>query len=411
MSENIKELKDQYNNYIYPKPCEDIESEWLAKNKFKSSDPNFHWHKLWPEYPYSKEKMNILVAGCGSDQAAILAKCNPIHNFIGIDLSEKSLDHQKKLIEKHEIKNLKLICDDFRNQKFKTKFDYIISTGVIHHLDDPGTALDYFDKNLTDEGVLFLMVYGNQQTKSIKGLKEVFKKFEFSQKKESIESIKKIITKLHNNHPSKIFLNNFKDLSYDAGIIDVFLHPKEKFYSISSLVKELNENNLIIKNFADGRVVAATKFFIDNPNLIKKFKDLSLEDQLDIAQMLNWNDRKIEVICTKSQNKKHSKLYNKIDLNEIYTYAFQNTEYKFEKDYFLMTNINDGTNLKFKSNNNKIDWKKILSGQYKLKDFSSTFSNEEKNNFFSLIEFAIDNYFLDFSFHKIENYKQYYNSY
>ena len=122
MSDNIKKLTDQYNNYIYPRPCEDIEKEWLSKKMFRNNDPNYQWHKLWPEYPYSRDKMNILVAGCGSDEAAILAKCNPIHNFIGIDLSENSLNHQKKLIKKHRIKNLQLICDDFRSQKFETKF-------------------------------------------------------------------------------------------------------------------------------------------------------------------------------------------------------------------------------------------------------------------------------------------------
>ena len=68
----------------------------------------------------------------------------------------------------------------------------------------------------------------------------------------------------------------------------------------------------MIKNFDDGKVAAITKYIIDNPNLLKKFKELNLEQQLDIAQMINWNDRKIEVICTKIENKKYSKLYNKI---------------------------------------------------------------------------------------------------
>ena len=36
MSENIKELTKQYNNFIYPKPCGDIEVEWLSKNMFKN---------------------------------------------------------------------------------------------------------------------------------------------------------------------------------------------------------------------------------------------------------------------------------------------------------------------------------------------------------------------------------------
>ena len=410
MSENIKKLINQYNNYVYPKPCEDIENEWLTKNRYQTCDPNYHWHKLWPEFPYSRDKLNILVAGCGSDQAAILAKCNPIHNFTGIDLSENSLNHQKKLVKKHDIKNLKLICDDFRNQKFDKKFDYIISSGVIHHLDDPNTALKFFNNNLTDQGVLFLMVYGNQQSESIKGLKDVFKKFELSQNKESVESIKKIIGKLHKHHPSKSFLSHFNDYSYDAGVVDIFLHPKEKFYSLSNLMNDLKESNFIIKNFVDGKVAAVTKYIFDNPSLLKKFKELNLEDRLDIAQMLNWNDRKIEVICTKSNNVKYSKLYTRIDLEKVYTYAFQNIRYKFENNTIEMLNIKDGTNFKFNMNSNEIDWKKILSGEHKLHDLADSLSDKKRKDFFNLIEFMIENYLLDFSFNKIEDYKQYYNS-
>ena len=92
----------------------------------------------------------------------------------------KNAEKLFKLMKTNDIKNLKLICDDFRNQKFDKKFNLIISSGVIHHLDEPNTALKFFYDNLTDQGVLFLMVYGNQQSESIKGLKDVFKKFELS---------------------------------------------------------------------------------------------------------------------------------------------------------------------------------------------------------------------------------------
>ena len=48
-------------------------------------------------------------------------------------------------------------------------------------------------------------------------------------------------------------------------------------------------------------------------------------------------------------------------------------------------------------------------GQEKLKDAVSSFSEIEKKNFYSIIEFLIDNYFLDYSFNKVEDYKKYYN--
>ena len=64
----------------------------------------------------------------------------------------------------------------------------------------------------------------------------------------------------------------------------------------------------------------------------------------------------------------------------------------------------------FNLNNSEINWEKILSGKYKLKDLLSSFPNEKRNNLYSLIEFMIENYLLDFSFNKVENYKEYYNS-
>ena len=409
MSDNIKKLTNQYNNYIYPKPCEDIETEWIQKNRYQTCDPNYHWHKLWPEYPYSRKKMNILVAGCGSDQAAILAKCNPIHNFIGIDLSEESLKHQKKLVKKHQIKNLKLICDDFRNQKFDSKFDYIISSGVTHHLDDPSSALKFFDENLSENGVLYLMVYGNQQSEGIKELKNVFRKLKFSQNQESIKNIKNLLPKLNIDHPSKIFLKYFNDHNYDAGVVDIFLHPKEKFYSIKELINELSLNNFVIKNFVDGKVGAVTKYFYDNPDLLANFNKLSIEDRLDIAQILNWQDRKINVICSKTSNKKFSKIYNKLKYDDIYAYRMQNMEYHYDEEKIKILNSKDGSNFTFKFKNKKINWKKILSGQSKLSEMTDSFSKNEKNNFYNIIEFLVDNYLLDFSFNKIEDYPKYYN--
>ena len=95
-NKNISDLSEQYNNYIYPKPTENLHEEWIKKNRFQICDPNYCWHRLWPEKPYDTRRLDVLVAGCGSDQAAILAKCNPNHNFVGIDLSENSLKHEKK---------------------------------------------------------------------------------------------------------------------------------------------------------------------------------------------------------------------------------------------------------------------------------------------------------------------------
>ena len=34
-NKNISDLTDQYNNYIYPKPTENLSEEWIKKNRFQ----------------------------------------------------------------------------------------------------------------------------------------------------------------------------------------------------------------------------------------------------------------------------------------------------------------------------------------------------------------------------------------
>ena len=87
----------------------------------------------------------------------------------------------------------------------------------------------------------------------------------------------------------------------------------------------------------------------------------------------------------------------------------QNMEYYYDEEKIKILNSKDGSNFTFKFKNKKINWKKILSGQKKLSEMTDSFSKTEKNNFYNIIEFLVDNYLLDFSFNKIEDYPKYYN--
>ncbi len=409
-NKNISELAEQYNNYIYPKPTENLSEEWIKKNRFQICDPNYCWHRLWPEKPYNTKRLDILIAGCGSDQAAILAKCNPNHNFVGIDLSENSLKHEKKLIEENKIENLKLHHDDFRSVKFKKKFDYIISSGVIHHLDEPGTGLKYFNQNLKDEGVIYIMVYGDKKSYATNQVKQLFKKLNLKQNEESINFVKNTIGKLNNLHPAKIFTETEikQDLNHPSGVVDFFLHKKENFFSIKELIKLLNKNKLIIKNFANGRIKPLTKFFTDAPiNVKEKINSLSIEDKLEISQILNWNDRKIDLICCKSKNKKNSIVYNEINLKKIYTYQYHGVEYKIDGNNIRINDkINNGFfNLNFENSK----FKEILDGKKILSEITASFDKIEREKFNDKIIFMIENSILDFSYHPIADYKKYYS--
>src|SRR5579872_4789404 len=66
-----------------------------------------HFHLVWPtERPAAD--LEILVAGCGTSQAARYALREPDAHITAIDISETSLGHTRDLQRKHKLKNIEL---------------------------------------------------------------------------------------------------------------------------------------------------------------------------------------------------------------------------------------------------------------------------------------------------------------
>ena len=71
----------QYERWRYPEPIQDLEA-WL-RNNWEWFDPSHASRILWPDRSY-KHDLDILIAGCGTNQAAVFAsiilmrKCWPL---------------------------------------------------------------------------------------------------------------------------------------------------------------------------------------------------------------------------------------------------------------------------------------------------------------------------------------------
>jgi len=399
---NISYLKEHYNNFIYPDPILDIDQEFIDPKRHYYDDPTYYWHKIWPEKSFSDKKLEILIAGCGTNQAAVLAKCNPNHSFVGIDLSENSINHHKKLIKKHSIKNIEVICNDFRDVSFNKKFDLIISQGVIHHLDDPGSALKYFNENLSSKGVLSLMVYGDKITGPMNELKNIFSKLELNQSKESATIIRDFFNNFKKDHPASIFYHQSVDSRFDAGIIDFILHKSEKFFSIKNLINLLANNNLIIKNFHDGNIRSLTKFFLYNEELIKRIRLLPAEDQWELGQTLNWSDHRLAVFCTKKENIKDIINYSISNLDDYFICYRDGTEFKIEHNLItIKTEIGD----KYLFNvpvNDLFLWNLAFSGKIKLHQLLSAYAQIDQHKLRDFFLILVENGFVDVTLHKVE---------
>ena len=100
----INKIEDQYEEWIYPKPIEDMQ-EYISSGGSILSSFELFWDLFYPEKVY-KEKIDVFIAGCGTNQAIEASLSNPNWKIYAIDLSSKSIDFVKKQIKIYDIKNL-----------------------------------------------------------------------------------------------------------------------------------------------------------------------------------------------------------------------------------------------------------------------------------------------------------------
>jgi len=166
----------------------------------------------------------------------------------------------------------------------------------------------------------------------------------------------------------------------------------------------LNNSNLFIKNLNNGTIFSLTKFFIglDNPEFLEKLRKLNIEDQLELGQILNWNDRKISIICAKKLNLNKSIIYNLNNFEDFYVSKNPELLYEINNNILIIKSSLNKETYKFTilDNSNKF-WKEVLCGKYKTKDllFSLDPSKLEFNK--NIIKVLIENYLLDLSFNEI----------
>jgi hypothetical protein len=192
-------------------------------------------------------------------------------------------------------------------------------------------------------------------------------------------------------------------LKYDSGIVDHILHQSEHFYSIRVLNELLNKNKLIIKNFIDSRIKSLTKFFFDDEVLLQKIRELNYIDQLELGQILNWDDNKISLICCKDTYIKNSLIMSPPDLDNIYICTRTACSYKMN-NAFIKINLDTKEEFTFSitiKNEFVNTWQEVFAGKRKLKYLFDLYINKEKIQVKKILTILVENVFVDISLHPI----------
>lgn len=238
----------QYERWRYPQPIQDLDA--MPEGIWHWFDPSRFHRSLWPDRDYRPD-LDILIAGCGTNQAAVFAHRNPHANVVGVDISRPSLDHQRYLKDKHGLWNLELHqlpIEDLAT--LGRDFDLIVSTGVLHHMADPRVGMKALGDCLRPDGAIGLTLYAKYGRVGVEMLQSVFRDMGMDQDEESVRLVKDALALLPQDHPIRSYLRmEGAELQYDGAVVDTFLHGRDRSYDVDACIDLVTAAGLVFQGW------------------------------------------------------------------------------------------------------------------------------------------------------------------
>ncbi len=231
-----------YDRHPYPPPVTDLgpyEERWRDGRRRR-----IEHFRMWPTLPY-RDDHSILVAGCGTSQAAKYAIQYPRAQVVGIDVSGASLEHTRSLADRFGLDNLALHRLPIEKvEDLGSSFDQIICTGVLHHLADPDEGLRALRGVLAPKGALQLMLYARYGRTGVYMLQEYCRLLGVNPEPREIADLEASLRELPRGHPLDHLLRDTPDFRDPDALADALLHPRDRAYAVPDVFAFLDAADL-----------------------------------------------------------------------------------------------------------------------------------------------------------------------
>jgi SAM-dependent methyltransferase len=240
--DRIDAIRAFYESHPYPAPVASLEQR-LEHYR----DPQRRRARsllLWPlEKP--RPDRSILVAGCGTSQAARHALMEPEARVTAIDVSETSLRHTRDLQRKHDIRNLQLhrLAIERIGELGET-FDQIVCTGVLHHLSDPDIGLRSLRDVLARDGAMHIMVYAPYGRAGVTMMQDYCRLLGIGVRDDELRDLGETVHALPVDHPIAGVVKRAKDFARPDALADALLNPQDRAYSVPQIYDWLERSGL-----------------------------------------------------------------------------------------------------------------------------------------------------------------------
>lgn len=235
-------VRDFYTGHPYPPPVENLDrarDEWRDGSRHRAE-----FHRFWPRHSY-RTNLEILIAGCGTWQAAKYALTHPDARVTGIDVSPTSLDHTEQLRRKYHLTNLETAQRSIEEAGgLARRYDLIVCTGVLHHLENPDIGLRALRSALKPEGRIYLMVYATYGRSGVYMLQDYCRRLGIGTSIDEINDLVAVVQALPQHHPLRSLLGTSRDFQNRDAIADALLNPRDRSYSVPQLLDAVTANGL-----------------------------------------------------------------------------------------------------------------------------------------------------------------------
>jgi SAM-dependent methyltransferase len=278
-----EEVRHFYDQYPYPRPIDELE-----KYQRNWQDPlrrRADFHLFWPGKSY-REDQSILIAGCGTSQAAKHAMRWPAAQVTGIDVSATSVRYTEDLKRKYNLNNLRVYQLPIeRVRDLERSFDQIVCTGVLHHLEDPDAGLRALRAVLKPSGAMQIMVYAPYGRAGVYMLQEFCRRIGLHATDVDIRDLFAALSAMPPGHPLNNLMREASEFRQEGALADALLNPQDRAYSVPQLFEFIGNAGLTFGRWMKQAPYSVHCGVMAQIPQASRIARLSLEEQYAVVEL------------------------------------------------------------------------------------------------------------------------------
>jgi 2-polyprenyl-3-methyl-5-hydroxy-6-metoxy-1,4-benzoquinol methylase len=196
------------------------------------------------------EKARILVAGCGTGyEAAYIGMVFPKADILAVDLSKSSLSHAIARAKDLGLSHIRFAQADILQLKdHEERYDYILCSGVLHHMADPFAGWKVLRGLLNTGGLMRIALYSEKARRDIVIARDIISANGFTATAPQMKSFRARAGELVPAEALKT-LRKRQDYYHMSMLCDLLFHVQEHRFNLVQIAEMLKDLQLEFSGF------------------------------------------------------------------------------------------------------------------------------------------------------------------